>query len=98
MNERIELGRYNILPPVVKNLLIINALFYVAKVVLNFKNIDIDLDQLFGLHYVQATDFKIWQVITYMFMHGDFWHLFLICLPFGCLVLPLKIYGEAKNF
>ena len=76
MNERIELGRYNILPPVVKNLLIINALFYVAKVVLNFKNIDIDLDQLFGLHYVQATDFKIWQVITYMFMHGDFWHLF----------------------
>jgi membrane associated rhomboid family serine protease len=76
MNERIELGRYNILPPIVKNLLIINALFYVAKVVLQSRNIDIDLDQLFGLHYVQATDFKIWQVVTYMFMHGDFWHLF----------------------
>jgi membrane associated rhomboid family serine protease len=76
MNERIELGRYNLLPPVVKNLLIINGLFYLAKVILKYKNIDLDLDDLFGLHYFQASKFKVWQVITYMFMHGDFWHLF----------------------
>jgi len=74
MNERIELGSYNILPPVVKNLLIINGLFYFAKVLLLPRGIDMDL--LFGLHYLEAPNFKIWQIFTYMFMHGNFGHLF----------------------
>lgn len=74
MNERIELGRYNILPPVVKNLLIINGLFFVATILLEPRGIS--LDKLFGLHYVEAPDFKIWQIFTYMFMHGNFGHLF----------------------
>ena len=74
MNERIELGRYNILPPVVKNLLIINGLFFVATIFLEPRGIF--LDKLFGLHYVEAPDFKIWQIFTYMFMHGNFGHLF----------------------
>ncbi|MDX9892170.1 MAG: rhomboid family intramembrane serine protease [Bacteroidales bacterium] len=74
MNERIELGSYNILPPVVKNLLIINGLFYVAKVILLPRGIDMDLH--FGLHYLEAPHFKIWQIFTYMFMHGNFGHLF----------------------
>jgi membrane associated rhomboid family serine protease len=74
MNERIELGRYNILPPVVKNLLIINGLFYAATWLLRPRGIDLDV--FFGLHYVEAPDFKIWQIFTYMFMHGSFAHLF----------------------
>lgn len=74
MNERIELGSYNILPPIVKNLLIINGLFYFAKVLLLPRGIDMDL--LFGLHYIEAPNFKIWQIFTYMFMHGNFGHLF----------------------
>ena len=74
MNTNIRAGGFSILPPVVKNLLIINGLFFLAKVVLEGRGID--MDAIFGLHYFGAPDFKPWQVITYMFMHGNFSHIF----------------------
>ena len=74
MGDGIRLGNSGIMPPVVKNLLIINFLFFGAKIVLS--NMDIDLDQILGLHYYAASDFHIWQFITYMFMHNDFGHIF----------------------
>lgn len=74
MNNRIEFGRYNILPPIVKNLLIINGLFFLATIVFA-QTRDIDLYRILGLHYVEAPNFKIWQIFTYMFMHGDLSHL-----------------------
>jgi membrane associated rhomboid family serine protease len=73
MSNEIRAGGFNILPTVVKNLLIINGLFFLAKIALASK---FDLDAIFGLHYFAASDFHIWQIITYMFMHGDFGHLF----------------------
>lgn len=73
MSNEIRAGGFNILPTVVKNLLIINGLFFLAKIVLANK---FDLDAIFGLHYYAASDFHVWQIITYMFMHGDFGHLF----------------------
>ena len=74
MDTNIRAGGFSILPPVVKNLLIINGLFFLAKVVLEGRGID--MDAIFGLHYFGAPDFKPWQVITYMFMHGNFSHIF----------------------
>ncbi|MBP5709646.1 MAG: rhomboid family intramembrane serine protease [Bacteroidales bacterium] len=74
MGDGIRLGSSGILPPVVKNLLIINGLFFLAKIVL--ANMDIDLDSVLGLHYYAASDFHLWQFFTYMFMHADFGHIF----------------------
>lgn len=63
------------IPPVVKNLLIINVLFFVATIVL--KNVGIaDLQDLLGIYYADSELFRVWQLITYMFMHVDFMHLF----------------------
>ncbi|MBP5664122.1 MAG: rhomboid family intramembrane serine protease [Bacteroidales bacterium] len=73
MRNEIRAGGFSILPTVVKNLLIINCLFFLAKIVLAGR---VDLDALFGLHFYAASDFHVWQIITYMFMHGDFGHLF----------------------
>jgi membrane associated rhomboid family serine protease len=36
----------------------------------------IDLSQYLGLHYIGASDFRPYQFVTYMFMHGSFAHLF----------------------
>jgi membrane associated rhomboid family serine protease len=67
--------RFSILPPVVKNLLIINGLFFLAS--LAFRNIfKIDIDDILGLHYFQSELFYPHQLITYMFMHGGFGHIF----------------------
>jgi len=65
---------YSLLPPVVKNLLIINGIMYLATIALRTRGIE--LVQLLGLHYFTAQNFEIWQPITYMFMHGNFGHLF----------------------
>lgn len=56
------------------NLLIINVLLFVATWVFNRKGID--LNQYLGLHYWRGSDFNIAQVITYMFMHANFYHIF----------------------
>jgi len=61
------------IPPVVKNLLIINVLFFAATYVLQSKGIN--LASYLGAHYFDAPNFKIWQPITYMFMHGGFTHI-----------------------
>lgn len=67
-------GGFNILPPVIKNLLIINVLMFLATVVL--ENFGIDLNYILGLYYPTSPLFYPWQFITYMFMHGSWSHLF----------------------
>ncbi|MFM2134629.1 MAG: hypothetical protein RL021_29, partial [Bacteroidota bacterium] len=67
-------SRFSILPEAVKNILIINGIFYLATVVL--RNRGVELNELLGLHYWASDDFRPWQFITYQFMHGSFTHLF----------------------
>lgn len=64
---------FNLLPEVVKNLLIINGIFFLATYVM--KNQGVDLIDLLGLHYFEADKFKSYQFLTYMFMHGGFAHI-----------------------
>ena len=61
-------------PPVTKNLLIINCIIFLAQLV--FKQRGMDLTNYFGLHFVLADDFQPYQLVTYMFLHGGFTHLF----------------------
>ena len=67
-------GNFNELPVVVKNLLIINGLLFLATISLS--NLGIDLVKIFGLHQFQSNDFRPHQIITHLFMHGSFTHLF----------------------
>ena len=67
-------ARFSYLPEVVKNLLIINALFFLGKIVLG-SSFGIDLDKLFGLHNWQSPDFRPHQLVTHLFIHGNFSHI-----------------------
>ena len=59
------------LPFVVKNLIIINAIIFVVTMFAqNF------MYGTFSLFYFTSPFFKPFQLITYMFMHGGFWHIF----------------------
>ena len=62
------------MPPVTKNLLIINCLAFLAQFV--FERRGVDLTEMFGLHFVLADNFRLWQLVTYMFLHGSLTHLF----------------------
>ena len=88
------------MPPVVKNLLILNVLFFLADISLQTRGID--LTQWLGLHYITAQDFYPWQFITYMFMHGNFSHLFFNITGVGAAliqtgVLALEIRGMTQG-
>ena len=64
----------NNLPTVTKNLLIINVLCFFGMLVA--KRYGIDVENLLGLHYFLASDFNLSQLISYMFMHANFQHIF----------------------
>jgi len=61
------------MPPVVKNLLIINIIFFIATYALGQF---VDLKLLLAAYYPASQYFRPWQIITYMFMHGGFTHIF----------------------
>ena len=64
-------GFLSALPPVTKNLIIINVIIFLASL-LN-ENFMIGT---FALFYPTSPYFHWWQVVTHMFMHGGFWHIF----------------------
>jgi len=57
------------IPPVTKNLIIINLIVWLAMFILPGK-LGTNLESIGGLHYIQASDFNPAQLITYMFMHS----------------------------
>lgn len=58
------------IPPITKNLLIINGLFFLATFV--FKTKGVDLSVVLGAYYPESPNFKFWQILTHMFMHASF--------------------------
>jgi membrane associated rhomboid family serine protease len=60
--------------PVVKNLLIINVLFFIGKYV--FAGIGINLVTWLSAFYFNSPLFHPWQIVTYMFMHASIGHIF----------------------
>ena len=68
-------SRFTLLPEVIKNLLIINGLFFVALVV--FDNaFGLDLNEILGLYLPGSAEFRPYQLVTHMFMHANLGHLF----------------------
>ena len=64
----------NNLPTVTKNLLIINVLCFFGVIVAG--RYGVDAEGLFSLHFFLAPDFNLAQLVTYMFMHANFQHIF----------------------
>ena len=74
MSQQFSPTGFKVLPTVVKHLLIINVLMYLAAITLT--RFHIDLTEYLGLHFFKASHFQPYQLITYMFMHANFGHLF----------------------
>ena len=62
------------MPVIVKNLLIINGLFFLGTMALYSQGID--LTRIFGAFYWDSPHFRPHQLITHMFMHGGIAHIF----------------------
>ncbi len=64
-------------PPAVKNIIIVNVLFFLASIILP-KYFNLDVIYLLGLHYFESEAFNPVQLLTYMFLHdtSGFGHIF----------------------
>ncbi|VBB48266.1 conserved membrane hypothetical protein [uncultured Paludibacter sp.] len=91
MNNRAYFGGG--LPQAVKNILIINVLLFAATYFL--KNINWDF---LGMYYWQTSEFKLYQVITYMFMHANLAHIFFNMFAVFMFGAVLEHFWGAKKF
>jgi len=86
-------GGFAILPPVVKNLLIINVLCFLGNI--TFGQV---LNDKLGLHYFLAEEFSPFQFVSYMFMHGGFTHLLFNMFALWMFGNALENYWGGKRF
>ena len=83
------------IPIVTRNLLIINVLVYLLASVVELGGKS--LTDWGALHFFMASDFHVYQFITYQFLHGGFTHLFFNMFAlwmFGCVIE--NVWGSKK--
>jgi len=90
-------GGFQMIPPVIKNLIIINALIYLAEATLG-PSIRMTIENLFALHTVQSPFFKPHQLVTYMFLHGNFSHILYNMFALWMFGAVLENYWGPKRF
>jgi len=68
----IRMRGFQSIPPVIKNLVIVNVLFWIAELTFGDQFVS-----ALSLHYYKSPDFGIWQLISYMFLHSPemFFHI-----------------------
>ena len=95
MYQQYSPPKFNILPPVCKNLLIINVIAFLATYVFRMRGID--LSDIFGLHFFASDNHYFWQYITYAFFHDNFSHLFFNLFAVWMFGYTLEnIWGQKK--
>jgi membrane associated rhomboid family serine protease len=83
------------LTPIVKNLLIINGLIFLAQYTFETR---FPVNELFAQHHFLSKDFRPHQLLTYMFMHASFGHLFGNMLGLYFFGTKLEMVWGAKRF
>lgn len=88
---------FQVLPLVVKNLLIINGLLYLATWIFH-EQFHLDLADYLGLHYFSSELFRPYQLVTYMFMHGGLDHVFFNMFALWMFGNVLENFWGSKRF
>ena len=83
---------FEVLPPIVKNLIIINVILALGQFAL--VRFNIDLADYLGLHYWLSPKFRWWQPITHIFMHGDARDVQMTFLHLFSNMFPLWMFGS----
>ena len=89
-------SRFQVLPPVIKNILIICGLMFFAQITL--PKLNIDLYNTFALYTWQSELFRPWQIITHIFMHADPSHLIFNMLALWMIGSILENLWGQKRF
>lgn len=103
-------GGFSLFPPIIKNLLIINAVVFILQTMLGNLSFDgvpgwylvnrwFALNPLSGIDAAgQSYNFQIWQLVTYQFMHGGFGHIFFNMLVLWMFGIEIENMWGSKKF
>lgn len=80
--------------PVVKQLLIINVIFFIGSQLIPNE----EAYRYLALHYPKNDDFGIWQLLTHMFMHGNIMHIFFNMFALFSFGSALEHFWGGKKF
>lgn len=90
-------NRPSMLPPAVKNLLIINIIFFLGTMVLE-RNGLYNVTNMLALNPIGSGRFHIWQLFTYMFMHASIDHIFFNMFALWMFGNTLENYWGSRRF
>ncbi len=85
------------LPTVVKNLLIINVIVFLATMVLERYGY-VNITSMCALNSIPTGRFRIWQLITYMFMHANVEHIFFNMFALWMFGYVLENFWGSRRF
>jgi membrane associated rhomboid family serine protease len=99
-------GGFSFFPPVIKYLLITNIAIFILQyfIFAGFKVGGIRISDYFMYYFAlnpigsELFPFYPWQLLTYLFMHGGFWHLFLNMLALWMFGMELENIWGSKKF
>lgn len=103
-------GGFTFFPPVIKNLLFLNIGVFVLQLI--FDNLMFGgvpgqyiLSHYFALNPISGINnlgfsfnFQVWQLITYQFMHADFWHIFFNMFMLWMFGMEIEHIMGSKKF
>ncbi len=90
-------GGFQLIPTVIKNLVIINVLIFLAQYTLG-DVFDSKMINLFALHDIRSPLFRPHQVITYLFLHGSWEHVLYNMFALWMFGSILENYWGPKRF
>lgn len=91
-------GGFTYMPPMIKNLLIINVVVFMLTFILFGGNSNNFLTVYFALWPLDSGLFMPWQLVTYMFMHGGFMHILFNMFGLWMFGVELENYWGSKRF
>jgi membrane associated rhomboid family serine protease len=99
-------GGFAFFPPVIKYLLISNVVIFLIQFFLlplfrvGKLPLSVEFLRFFALNPIGSSVFPFypWQLVTYMFMHGGFWHLFLNMFALWMFGMELENIWGSKKF
>lgn len=90
----VRMNSFQSIPPVIKNLVILNALVFFAQQIFG----ETTVNNLFALHDIRSVYFKPHQIVTHLFMHGGITHLLFNMLALWMFGSILENLWGAKRF
>jgi membrane associated rhomboid family serine protease len=88
-------GGFSLMPPAIKFLIISNVVIFLFGLI--SPQVEYAIRE-FGALFPVGNGFKVWQPVTYLFLHGGFWHLLFNMLALWMFGMEIENYWGTKHF